>query len=108
MQVDSIKTRVCRKRLCCQRLKLQYDDPHSNCAFNSNFENRVGSALLSAYEATLQTALTAPCFQRLKLRCDDPPSNFALNSNLRRYKEGGCGYDERGRLPDYVRRRRGW
>jgi hypothetical protein len=89
-------------------LKLTYDEPLSNLAFNFNLRRymaeeepppQVGRCRSKRDETSIESAW----FQRLKLMYDELLSSVAMNINLSRYTwvdeadAEGPGFDEAGR-----------
>jgi len=72
-------------------LKLKYDEPLPNLAFNFNLhrynmlvvDSQVGRCRLNPVDARVESAW----FHRLKLKHEKQISSFAFNLNLRRYRQ---------------------
>ena len=82
-------------------MKVKYDEPLSNAAFNFNVRRytagdvgyfllhdlvgRCRLTRLTASKPELKARLVSAINQRLKLKCDEPLSNVAFNVNVRHY-----------------------
>jgi hypothetical protein len=67
-------------------LKLQYDEPFSNFAFEFNLRRcSTGARGRTVQVDPIKPKLELPGTKRLKLKCEEPLSKFGFKFNVRRY-----------------------